>query len=231
MKYILFSILSVLIIGCSSNGFQPPCANPHKGAASLYFPLDEGNSWTYDVVKNDDGKQIKSDYILTICDSSTIYYLKNGERVPFKAYRICRDGQKSDESYVLGCDDGTHFLTVNDWYYKELQSGWLIPNEPEEGTKVANRDNLIWRGQEIIKVPRGEYQVWVLEEIRELTKREMKLYNHDKIDGTKTVKTRYYFAEGVGLVKTEIFGAPGELLTMMELKDYNIKNRKGGKAR
>jgi hypothetical protein len=232
MKSLLFSLLTVLIVGCGSNGFQPPCADLQTpGLISHYFPLAQGNKWVYNVVKNVDGKQTVSDYTLEICDSSTIYFIKDGNRVPFTAYRACRDGEKSDNYYFVKCADGTHLLTVNDWYYKELQTGWLIPNNPQEGEKVEHRDDLVWRGQEMIKVPSGEFQVWVLEEIRELSKREMKLYNHDKIDGDKTVRTRYYFAEGVGLIKTEIYGAPGELLTVMEIKDYKLKNTKGSKVR
>lgn len=232
MKYILIAITTILIVGCKSNGFQPPCNDfQNTGIISQYFPLDDGNSWTYNVVKTEDGKQTSEEYTLKICGSDTIYYKKEGKRTPFIAYKTCRDGQESMNFYFVKCEDGTHLLTVNDWYYKELQTGWLIPNNPQEGEKVKNKDNYFWRGQEVIKVPSGEYQVWVLEEVRELNKRELKLYKNDRIDGDKTVHTRYYFAEGVGLIKTEIYGAPGELLTVMEMKDFNVKNRKGGKAR
>jgi len=114
---------------------------------------------------------------------------------------------------------------------QELQTGWLIPNEPNEGDVVENKENFIWRGQETIKVPKGEYQVWVLEEIRELNRNELKMYRDNRVDGNKTVRTRYYFAEGVGLIKTEQYGAPGELLSTMQMTDFKVKDNRGGKAR
>lgn len=232
MKYILLVISIVVLYGCKTTGFQPPCTDiDDKSLTSLYFPIASGNSWTYNVIKNENGIEKKDSYTLELCESDTIYYVKDGERIPFQAYQACRDGEKSLNFYFVKCNEGTHLLTVNDWYYKELQTGWLIPNEPHEGDEVENKENFIWRGQETIQVPKGEYQVWVLEEIRELNRNELKMYRENRVDGNKTVRTRYYFAEGVGLIKTEIYGAPGELLTTMQMTDFNVKDNRGGKVR
>lgn len=231
MKHFLLFAIGLLVYGCSTTGYQPPCTDLlTTNVNSLYFPLDKGNSWSYDVERTEGSTTTKEEYQLELCAVDTIYYLKDGERIPFQAYKTCRDGEESMNFYFVKCSDGTHMLTVNDWYYKELKSGWLIPNNPEEGKRVENKENLVWRGQETIKVPAGEYQVWVLEEVRELNRRELKMYKDDRIDGDKTVRTRYYFAEGVGLIKTELFGAPGELLTVISMKDYKI-NKSGGKVK
>ncbi len=232
MKKILIVLIAITLYGCKTSGFQPPCTDfQDKGLTSMYFPIEAGNSWTYDVTKIVDGEETREDYKLELCDLDTIYYVQNGERIPFEAYRACRDGKKSMNFYFVKCENGTHLLTVNDWYYKELQSGWVVPNNPKEGEQVENKEGFIWRGQQTIKVPKGEYQVWVLEELRELNKRELKMYKDNRIDGNKTVRTRYYFAEGIGLIKTEQYGAPGELLTTMQMTDFNVKDKRGGKAR
>lgn len=232
MKYILLALTTVLLFGCKTTGFQPPCLDMQdKGITSMYFPIDEGNSWSYNVVKTENGVETKDDYTLELCKIDTIYYIKDGKRIPFEAYRACRDGIESMNFYFVKCDDGTHLLTVNDWYYKELQTGWLIPNDPKAGDKVENKENFVWRGQETITVPSGEYQVSVLEEVRELNRNELKMYKDNRVDGTKTVRTRYYFAEGIGLIKTEQYGAPGELLSTMQMSDFKVKDRTGGKAR
>jgi len=122
MKYILITLTVILLYGCRTSGFQLPCTDfDTKDLTSLYFPLEAGNSWTYSVVKNEDGVEKKDEYTLELCDSDTIYYIENGKRIPFQAYRACRDGEKSMNFYFIKCEKGTHLLTVNDWYYKSYK--------------------------------------------------------------------------------------------------------------
>lgn len=232
MKKHIIALLSIIIVGCSSNSYQPPCTElDSDNLTSLYFPIALGNKWSYDVVKYDGDTKVNEDYELELCAVDTIYYVKGGKRIPFEAYRACKEDLQNWNFYFVKCSDGAHLLTINDWYYKELKSGWVIPNSPNEGDEVSNMDGYVWRGQDVITVPSGEYQVWILEEIRELNKKEMKMYRDHRIDGNKTVRRRYYFAEGVGLIKTEEYGAPGVLTSVMEMDNFNVKDTRGGKAK
>ena len=232
MRNLLLAFLSILIIGCSTNSYQPPCMElESKNLTSLYFPIALGNKWDYSVIRIDGDEKKKETYELELCEIDTIYYVRNGERIPFEAYRACRNNKKSWSFYFVKCSDGAHLLTINDWYNKELESGWLISNTPNEGDEVSNMEGFVWRGQDVITVPSGEYQVWILEEIRELNRKEMKMYRDHRVDGNKTVRRRYYFAEGVGLIKTEEYGAPGVLTSVMEMNDFDIQNNRGGEAK
>ena len=69
MKKYIIAILSVIIVGCSSNSYQPPCTElDSDNLTSLYFPVALGNKWSYDVVRYDGDTKVNEDYELDCTD-------------------------------------------------------------------------------------------------------------------------------------------------------------------
>ena len=76
MRNLLLSLITIAIVGCSSNSYQPPCMElESKNLTSLYFPIALGNKWSYDVVKIDGDEKQKESYELELCEIDTVFYI------------------------------------------------------------------------------------------------------------------------------------------------------------
>lgn len=223
MKIILIILSLSFLFSCRPK-YLPQCLEDVSSAkySSTFFPLDEGNVWKYDIKSHDNDKYRNDYHEVVLCGTDTIYYYKDGTKEALEVFKVCVNEEKDEFFYFMKCEQGAILLSVNDYYHKEIIGELSIPNRPNQ---ISNDDEyLIWKEEKVIKVPAGEYQVWVLELYRDVSKRDFKRHP-DKIVNNKTVKTRYYFSQGVGLIKTEEYGGPGELLYEMELTEFNVKQK------
>lgn len=228
IKITLTLLTTFLLYSCGTNTFVPPCdQGTNNGYYSNYFPIDEGNKWEYEVTSFD-GEERFDTHSFNLCDIDTIFYKIDGQRYPYEAYKVCLNDNPDEFFYFAKCEDGAYMIGVNDWYHKEIKSVFKISNNP--GQEAPNKD-FSWGEQKTISVPAGEYQVWTVESTRELSRRELAVFNkgNKKLKTNKIVKRRYYFAEGVGLVKMEEYSGPGVVAVEMKLTDFDVKS--GGKGK
>ena len=211
---IAFGLLLTVVLGCSllkKSSSSSSTGGGGLGASRDYFPLNAGDSWKYHSTTAD-GKQ--SDFTIKVLNQET----ENGNPL-----------------YLV--ETVSTFQPIHDWYSKP--SGWVLLHREEyvkTGAKaefqptrqllknpLGDGDSWQWKGKgmmgldieesnsasgpETVSVPGGKFTA-------------MKVTTRVVQGGTPVTKT-YWYAPGVGLVKS--MTDTGAVKSTTELVEYNVK--------
>src|SRR5215831_16570213 len=214
---VALGLLLTIVLGCSllkksstsSSGVGPGSGG--SGGSSDYFPLTAGNSWKYESTTAD-GK--KSDFTIKVLNE-----------------------EKENGNPLYLVETVSTFQPIHDWYSKP--SGWVLLHREEyvkTGAKaefqptrqllknpLGNGDSWQWKGKgmmgldieesnsvsgpETVSVSAGKFTA-------------MKVTTKVVQGGTPVTKT-YWYAPGVGLVKS--MTDTGAVKSNTELVEYNLK--------
>ena len=206
-------LLLSLVLGCSllKKTTSSSGGGTGLGGSRDYFPLRTGNSWMYQSTTAD-GKH--SEFTIKVLNEAT----ENG-----------------DTQYLV--ETVSTFQPIHDWYSKP--SGWVLLHKEEyvkSGTKgefqptrqllknpLADGDSWTWKGKgmmgldieesnrvsgpETVSVPAGKFSA-------------MKVTTQVVQGGSPVTKT-YWYAPGVGLVKS--ITDTGSVKSNTELVEYSVK--------
>jgi hypothetical protein len=213
---ITLGLLLTVVLGCSllkksntKSGFGGG-VGPGSGASNDYFPLNPGDSWKYESTTAD-GKH--SDFTIKVLNE-----------------------EKENGNPLYLVETVSSFQPIHDWYSKP--GGWVLLHREEyvkSGAKaefqptrqllknpLSNGDSWQWKGKgmmgldidesnkvsgsETVSVPAGKFTA-------------MKVTTQVVQGGAPVTKT-YWYAPGVGLVKS--MTDTGSVKSTTELTEYNV---------
>ena len=178
-------------------------------AARDYFPLRVGDSWKYRMTDNDTEYTVKVLSAEKQADGTTLYLLEKQAGV------VIRDWYSKPTGWVLlrreayvgqeGLD--IKYAPPKQYLKNPLVAGekWNWKGKSITQTDVEEHNEVI--GIEVVKVPAGTF-------------RAMKIVSRVS-DGSAAIQKTYWYADGVGLVKSMTEG--GQLKYGWELIDYSFK--------
>lgn len=237
MKCLLIAIISVMLSSCSLVDFNP-CPESLK---SLNFgkpliPLKIGNWWHYDV-KNANGDSIqetfsfpKSTWKLEVGNIVKLNYHSADRRNTIEANRMIVNNEGSLIFY-LPCGNNIINVHVNspmenvivggEAYINNTAIDFVDPLSDEHKNDKVYGTVLIYKGIKKVKVQVGEFDAIVAE--RWSWRPQRKDHNGTLIPGEyKSMDSRFYFVEGLGMVKFEAFDSNSQLERNFELKEYQL---------
>jgi hypothetical protein len=180
-----------------------------------YFPLKEGNKWTYDAHISAQGQEKDVTMIFSVTGKEKV------DNVDCYALQGEVDGNKSSVEYYELSDKGliAHKRTMG------TQTFQLAPPEPMLDFPLTAGKNWKWSGkvggadtemnftvaaEEDLKVPAGDFKAYKIE------------MNGNVKQGNLTVKSTRWFAKDVGMLK-EISEIGTQLKVTAELKSKELK--------
>jgi hypothetical protein len=179
-----------------------------------FFPLRVGDSWTYRQEETDTEYTVKVLSAEKQADGSTRYQLEKQAGAQIQSWYSKTDGWvlMHGETYV-GQQLKSTYEPARRFLSNPLVAGekWTWKGKTVTNIDVIEFNEVV--GSETVKVPAGTF-------------RAMKIISKVDDGGAAMTKT-YWYADGVGLVKTTTEG--GQIKYGWELKDYSFK--KGGQSR
>lgn len=212
MKKILLLFFAIALLSSCSSVFIPCHTDmPPESFKTTTMPISTGNSWNYTYTKiNREGEVTKTvKTVREIGGLDTLFYKDaNLDKRNVTVYKIKIDNKIAKNFYYMKCEEGVTLIRCYEYAPDEIGYGRTIPDNPADKWEDPRYADSKWAGPEKVTTPAGEFDCWVCTFEDPFVKKKF---------------IREYYAEGVGLVKTEWMNWKYRVLEKIELTDYTIQ--------